>query len=103
MVTAIVSYEFAPSLDPEQVRKYYEQAIPRFEELPGLHRKYFMISEDGRSGGSVYLWESREHALAFHDEKWKEFMRGKYGHRPHVRIYDCPIVVDNVSGEVLLR
>jgi heme-degrading monooxygenase HmoA len=103
MVTVIVNYELAPSLNPEKVRTFYEQAVPKFEQMPGLIRKYFLLSEDGRYGGSVYLWETREQALAFHDERWKEFMRGKYGHRPHVTIYECPIVVDNFTDEVILN
>ncbi len=101
MVTAIVRYELAPSLGTEQVKAYYNQATAKFEHLPGLIRKYFLLSEDGRFGGSVYLWETRDQAIAFHDEAWLEFMRGKYGHRPHVTIFDCPIVVDNLSGQVL--
>lgn len=100
MVTVVVQYRLAPSLSPEKVKSYYEQAVTKFVKKPGLIRKYFMLSEDGRTGGSVYLWETQEQALAFHDESWKEFMRGKYGHRPQVSMFDCPIVVDNNSGEV---
>ena len=103
MFTAIINYELAPSLRTEKVRQYYEQAVAKFEKMPGLIRKYFMLSEDGRIGGSVYLWETRDQALAFHDEAWKEFMRGKYGNRPQVTIFECPIIVDNISGDVIIN
>jgi hypothetical protein len=103
MFTVIVNYELAPSLSLEKVRQYYEQAVPKFEHMPGLIRKYFMLSEDGRIGGSVYLWETRDQAISFHDESWKEFMRGKYGNRPQVTIFECPIIVDNVLGDVIIN
>ena len=101
MVTAIVHYELAPSLNPEKVRTYYKQAVPKYKNMPGLIRKYFLLSEDGHMGGSVYLWETREQAVAFHDEEWLEFMRGKYGRRPQVTFFACQIVIDNVTGDVI--
>ena len=101
MVAVIVHYELAPSFRPERVRSYFEQAIPKFRDMPGLIRKYFLLAEDGRAAGSVYLWETRPQAVAFHDESWKQFMREKYGHRPSIEIFECPIVVDNQSHEVI--
>jgi heme-degrading monooxygenase HmoA len=103
MVTAIVHYDLAPSFTLERVRTYFEEAVPKFEAMPGLIRKYFLLSSDGRSAGSVYLWETREQAAAFHDDRWRQFMQEKYGYRPTVVIYDCPIVVDNASGEIIKR
>lgn len=103
MVTAIVRYELAPSMSAEDARANYDQAVAKFQAQPGLIRKYFMLSEDGRIGSSVYLWESRELALAFHDEDWKNFMQGKYGNRPVVELYHCQIVVDNLTGHVIMN
>jgi hypothetical protein len=103
MVNVIVNYELASSMTLERVRDYYEQAVPKFEQMPGLIRKYFMLSEDGKIGGSVYLWESRDLAVNFHNEEWMEFIRGKYGNRPSVTIFECPIIVDNVSGDVIIE
>jgi hypothetical protein len=101
MVTVIVKYDLAPSFTHERVLTNFEQALPKYQDLPGLIRKYFLIAEDGKSAGSVYLWETRQQAVSFHDEAWKQFMSGKYGHRPNLAIFDCPIVIDNVSREVI--
>jgi heme-degrading monooxygenase HmoA len=101
MVTAIVRYDLAPSFTPERVLTYFEEAVPKFETMPGLIRKYFLLAEDGQSAGSVYLWESREQAVTYHNDRWKQFMQEKYGYRPTVVIYDCPVVVDNASGEII--
>jgi len=69
--------------------------------MQGLIRKYFLLSEDGRSAVSVYLWETRAPAETFLTEAWKECMVGKYGNRPKVTYYECPVVVDNHTGEVI--
>ena len=101
MVTVVVKYELAPSFTPDRVRTNFEQAIPKYKDLIGLIRKYFLIAEDGKTAGSVYLWETRSQAVSFHDENWKQFMSEKYGHLPSLVIYKCPIVIDNLSGEVI--
>ncbi len=101
MVAVVVNYDLAPSFTTQRVRDYFNQAIPKFMNLPGLIRKYFLVSEDGHSAGSVYLWEDREKALAFHDEAWKDFMANKYGYRPTITVFDCPYVVDNAYDEVV--
>lgn len=103
MFTAVVRYELAPSLSPEKAREYFKGSVEKFRHLPGLIRKYYLLSQDGRTGGSVYLWETRDQALAFHDEEWLEFMRGKYGSRPQVSFFDCEVVIDNQSDEVRFR
>jgi hypothetical protein len=69
--------------------------------MDGLVRKYYLLSEDGQSAASVYLWSSRQLAEAFFTQEWMEFMRLKYGYRPTVTFYECPVIVDNAYGEVI--
>ena len=45
--------------------------------------------------------KSRRPAEGFFTEQWKEFIVGKYGFRPTVAYYECPVVVDNRFGEVI--
>jgi hypothetical protein len=101
MIAAIVQYELADSLSKKKVRQYYAEASSKYLDKPGLIRKYFLIAEQGNSAGSVYLWETREQAFAFHNQAWRDFIQGKYGHRPQVKFYECPTVIDNMLGEVI--
>lgn len=32
---------------------------------------------------------------------WRAFVREKYGAEPSVTYFDSPVVVDNISGEIL--
>jgi len=101
MIAVICEFGLPSSFTPEKARAVFKDSTGKFEKMPGLIRKYFLLSEDGTSAASVYLWESRTPAEAFFTEEWKQFMVGKYGHRPTATFYECPVVVDNHTGEVI--
>jgi heme-degrading monooxygenase HmoA len=101
MITVICQFGLSKEFTPEKARAAFQESAPRFFHMPGLIRKYFLLSEDGTSAASVYLWESRISAEGFFTEEWKEFIQGKYGYLPTVTYYECPVVVDNRSGEVI--
>jgi hypothetical protein len=64
-------------------------------------RKVYVLSEDGSTAGGIYLWNSRADADAMYTESWRAFVRGKYGTDPSVTYFDSPVVVDNVTNEIL--
>lgn len=101
MIATYVQFKFSDELTSDKARRLFVEATPRFTQMGGLIRKYFLLSIDGRSGGSVYLWTTQDAAQAFHTEEWMEFMQRKYGSRPTVSYYECPVVVDNAIGEVI--
>jgi hypothetical protein len=101
MIVAITQYKLDDSMDAIRARELSAASIDKFIGLAGLHRKYFMLSEDASTGASVYLWESKHDAEDFFTEEWMQRIEEKYGHRPTVTYFDCTIVIDNVSGEVL--
>jgi hypothetical protein len=101
MITVICHFGLPDEYSPEKTRAVFKDSTQKFIGMPGLIRKYFLLAEDGRSAASVYLWESRRPAESFFTEQWKEFMVGKYGHRPTVTYYECPVVIDNRFEEVI--
>jgi hypothetical protein len=101
MIAVICHFGLPADFTPEKARGVFRDSTGKFEAMPGLMYKYFLLAEDGKSAASVYLWETREPAEAFFTEEWKQFMLGKYGHRPAVAYYECPVVVDNRAREVL--
>jgi hypothetical protein len=101
MIVTICQFGLSGDFTPEKTRSVFRDSTDKFENMPGLIRKYFLLAEDGRSAASVYLWETRLSAETFFTDSWKDFMVGKYGHRPTVTYYECPVVVDNRSGEVI--
>jgi hypothetical protein len=101
MITVIVEFKLPQVMSVAQARETFLSTAPRYRDMPGLLRKYYFLSEDGAKAGGIYLWNSREDANRLYTEEWKAFVRGKYGTEPSVTYLDCPVVVDNVSHEIL--
>lgn len=64
-------------------------------------RKYFLLSEDGRMAGGVYLWESKAAAERLYTDDFKKSIVERYGSEPSVTYFESPVVVDNLVGEII--
>lgn len=60
-----------------------------------------MLSQDGTRAGGIYLWATRADADRVYTESWKAFIRDKYGTDPELTFLECPVVVDNVTHEIV--
>lgn len=69
-----------------------------YREVKGLRRKHYLNGEMG--GGGVYEFDSRENAEAWFHAGWADWMEGRFGVRPTLKLFDCHVVLDNVAGEV---
>lgn len=102
MITAIVEFQLPHPLSLEEAQATFQSTAPKYLQMPGLIRKYYFRSEDGTKAGGIYLWQSKQAALAVYTDEWKAFVRGKYGTEPQLTFLDCPVVVDNQSGEIVV-
>ena len=71
MITAIVQFDLPKPMSLEEAARTFEPTAPKYKSLPGLVRKYYLRSEDGRRAGGVYLWETRAAAEAVYNGEWK--------------------------------
>lgn len=101
MITAITAFELSKPITREEARSIFLSTAPKYQGVPGLFRKCYILSQDGKTAGGIYLWQSRAHAEAMYTEGWKDFVREKYGTEPSVTYFDSPVVVDNVTHEML--
>lgn len=101
MIIALTSFALPQPITTEEARRIFLGTAPTYQGVPGLLRKHYVLSEDGGTAGGVYLWKSRADAEALYTEAWRAFVRGKYGTEPKVTYFDSPVVVDNLSGQVL--
>lgn len=101
MITVIVQFKLPQAISREKAREVFSSTAPKYREIRGLIRKYYLLSEDGATAGGVYLWESREYAERLYTAEWKSFIREKYGAEPMVTYFDSPVVVDNVAGSII--
>jgi hypothetical protein len=101
MITVMATFKLPRPLTRDEARQIFLSTAPRYQAVPGLIRKYYVLSEDGGTAGGIYLWASRADADALYTDAWRAFVRDKYGTEPTVTYMDAPVVVDNLSHEIL--
>jgi hypothetical protein len=100
MITTVVNFKLPAPVSRDKARELYLGTAPKYREVAGLVRKYYLLTEDGSTGGGVYLWKSRAAAENLFTAEWKRFIKERYGAEPVVTYYDSPVLVDNLTGEI---
>jgi len=95
MITVITRFAVPTAMNAGQMRAAFEQAAPAFRNVPGLIRKQFLLSADGRTAGGVYLWEDEEAARDFMQQRVAPMIRQKYQVEPTMEFYESPVLVEN--------
>ncbi len=75
----------------------FTAAVPVYRAVPGLLRKYFVITPDGSFGG-VYLWRARADAERHFSDAWRETARTTYGAIPTLEFYSAPILTPSAEA-----
>ena len=101
MITALVQFKLPEALSRVQAQEIFSGTAPKYRAVQGLIRKYYILSEDGKTAGGVYLWKSREDAERLYTDDWKAFILEKYGSNPFITYFESPVIVDNITGEIV--
>jgi hypothetical protein len=101
MITALVQFRLPQPVTPAKAKDIFLSTAQKYRSTPGLLRKYYLLSKDGGTAGGVYLWQSQQDAERLYTEEWKSFVCEKYGAPPTITYFESPVVVDNVTHEVL--
>lgn len=101
MVTAFVQFKLPSAMSQEQAKEVFMSTAPKYQQAAGLIRKYYLLSEDGGTVGGVYLWKSREDAESLYTKEWKNFIKDKYGGEPSIVYFHSPVVVDNLTKDII--
>jgi hypothetical protein len=101
MITVLTSFTLPKPITREEARSIFLSTAPKYRGVQGLFRKTYVLSQDGLTAGGVYLWNSRQEAEAMYTEAWRSFVQEKYGTDPIVTWFESPVVVDNVTEQVL--
>lgn len=101
MITAVVRFKLPQPVTTEKAREIFASTAPKYRDVEGLIRKYYLLSEDGGTAGGVYLWESREYAERLYTKDWRKFIKDKYDAEPSIEFFATPVIVDNLISEIL--
>ncbi len=100
MIVAIVTFQLAKPATVAEMTATFSSTAPKYQGLPGLLRKNYFVSEDGRRAGGIYVWASRADADQLYTAEWKTFVEGKYGAAPQIEYLASPVMVDNAQGTI---
>lgn len=92
-VATIVTIKTPPGITRPMLDGGFKQAVPVYEKIPGLIRKYFIANGD--SFGGMYLWKNRASAEAWYSEAWRAKAKATYGSDPQLTYFDTPVQIDN--------
>ena len=84
LITVVTRFPLPAGVTADQVRVAFEEVAPRFRNVPGLVRKYFLRSDDCRTGGGVYLWNQEPAARAFMNDRVAPMIRARFQVEPSV-------------------
>ena len=55
MITALVQIKLPKPMTRDKAQVLFAGTAPKYRDLKGLIRKYYLLSEDGATAGGVYL------------------------------------------------
>jgi len=100
MITAIVNFPLPAEVTGDKAQELFEGSAPRYRDVPGLVRKYYLFDPATNLGGGCYLFESRAEAEAAFNDEWRTLIADRYGASPDVRFFETPVIVDNSLGDI---
>jgi hypothetical protein len=103
MITTVVQFQLPSPISLAEATARFESSAPKYQNIPGLVRKYYIRSEDGRVAGGIYLWETRAAAERVYNGEWRERVEKLYGAKPAIAWYDSPVIVDNQAGGAVTK
>jgi hypothetical protein len=97
-VATVVNVAIPAGVPRARIVQEFQAAIPLYQKIPGLLRKSFTLTDDGRFGG-IYLWKDEASAKQWFTDAWKERVRKTYGAEATVEWFDIPIVLPSKMAD----
>jgi len=97
-VAVVVRIATPAGVTREQVVALMAAAVPQYESIPGLVRKYFTIADDNTFGG-IYLFRNRAAAESFFSAAWFANVKKTYGVDANVRYFSSPIQIEGTKAD----
>jgi hypothetical protein len=91
-VATVVEIPVPAGVSKERIAQGYAAAVPGFQKVPGLLRKYFITTADGKFGG-IYIWKDEASAHAWFTPAWRDRVLKEYGQPASLEWFDTPILL----------
>jgi hypothetical protein len=95
-VATLVEVDTPAGVTREALEKGLLDSVPTYQKVPGLLRKYFIMTDKGTFGG-VYVWRDEASANAWFTPAFTERVVKTYGKAPRIEWFDIPILAPSVN------
>lgn len=100
MIVAVVTFRLPQPASLAQMTDVFRSTAPKYVGVPGLLRKNYWLSDDGRRAGGIYVWSTRQDADRLYTAEWKQVVTAKYGSAPQIEYLQSSVEVDNVEDAI---
>jgi hypothetical protein len=94
MHTVMWTFQVPEGTSKESLRQTIKATAHTYQGIPGLIRKYYGISDDGKTLVGIYLWESRAAAERLYTAEWVAMVAKRWGAPPLRQEWETPMVVE---------
>ena len=101
MITAVVTFKLTAGTSLPEATTIFQSTAPRYLGMAALTRKYYLLDTETGVGGGCYLFETCAAAEEVFNDAWRALIKDKYGAEPDIKYFETPVVVDNVSNEIV--
>jgi len=102
MITVLVQFQMPEGVALADAAAIFRSTAPRYLGMEGLVRKYYVFDPLTRRAGGCYLMPDRAAAERVFDASWKKVVAERYGAEPGIIYFDTPVIVDNLTREILV-
>lgn len=102
MIVALVQFQMPDRTTVADAAVIFRSTAPRYLGMGELVRKYYIFNTETRRAGGCYLMRDRDAAERVFDEDWRRVVKEKYGVAPEVTFFEVPVIVDNVTHEIVV-
>ena len=100
MIIVIVTFKISPEVTESILKEKFIASATIYKDTPGLIRKNYLSDIKNNTGGGVYCFDTLANAESWFDEKRIKWLTQRYS-KPEISFYDNPIVVDNLTGDII--
>jgi hypothetical protein len=100
MILELVTFKAPEGVDRKGILDDAKSTIPRWRANADLVRKHYLLSDDKRMCGGLYIWPTRAAAEQAHDAEWQAAVANRTGAAPEIVYFDLMMVLDNQAGTV---
>lgn len=94
MHTVMWTFQVPEGTAKDSLRQTIKATAHTYQGIPGLIRKYYGISDDGKTLVGIYLWESRAAAERLYTAEWVAMVAKRWGAPPLRQEWETPMVVE---------